>query len=202
MISSFTQLLAQRYKDKLDDDANDFIQYAVDGAFRMQNMINDLLQFSRIQTKGTNLQETDMNFVLDNAINNLSHRVLEKGAQITKDELPVIYADRGQMIQLLQNLIGNSLKFCKTSPKIHISAREEKDYFEFSVKDNGIGIEPQYFDKIFSIFQRLHHKEEYEGTGIGLAICRRIVERHSGKISVESKPGRGTTFRFTIRKNQ
>jgi PAS domain S-box-containing protein len=202
MISSFTQLLSKRYKDKLDNDANEFIQFAVDGAFRMQNLINDLLQFSRIQTRGKNLGETDMNIVLGTTINNLHHKILEKGALITNDELPVIYADSGQMVQLLQNLIGNSIKFCKTSPKIHVSAKAEKDHFVFSVKDNGIGIEPQYFDKIFSIFQRLHHKEEYEGTGIGLAICRRIVERHSGKISVESKPGKGTTFRFTIRNNQ
>jgi PAS domain S-box-containing protein len=202
MISSFTQLLSQRYKDKLDNDANEFIQFAVDGAFRMQNLINDLLQFSRIQTRGKSLEETDMNIVLGTTINNLNHKILEKRALITNDKLPVIYADSGQMVQLLQNLIGNSIKFCKTSPKIHVSAKEEKDYFVFFIKDNGIGIEPQYFDKIFSIFQRLHHKEEYEGTGIGLAICRRIVERHSGKISVESKPGRGTTFRFTIRKNK
>jgi len=139
---------------------------------------------------------------LGQTINNLSIKIKEKNALITNDELPTIFADGGQMVQLFQNLIGNALKFCKTSPIIHISADEEKDHYLFSVKDNGIGIEPQYFDKIFQIFQRLHTKEEYGGTGIGLAICRRIVERHGGKIWVESKPGEGTTFRFTIRKTK
>ncbi len=202
MISSFTQLLSQRYKDKLDSDANEFIKFAVDGALRMQNLINDLLEYSRVETKGKSLSETDMNVVLELTLNNLKHKIEEREALVTNDVLPVVLADSGQMVQLLQNLIGNSLKFCKTSPKVHISATEEKDHYLFSVKDNGIGIEPQYFEKIFSIFQRLHQKEEYEGTGIGLAICRRIVERHGGKIFVESKPRKGTTFRFTLRKNK
>jgi PAS domain S-box-containing protein len=202
MISSFTQLLAQRYKDKLDNDANEFIQFAVDGALRMQNLINDLLDYSRVQSRGKSLSETDMNYVLGQTVNNLKYIIKEKRALITNDELPVIYADSGQMVQLLQNLIGNSLKFCKSSPQVHISAKEEQDHYLFSVKDNGIGIEPQYFEKIFSIFQRLHQKEEYAGTGIGLAICRRIVERHGGRIFVESKPGKGSTFSFTIGKNK
>jgi PAS domain S-box-containing protein len=202
MISSFTQLLSQRYKDKLDHDADEFIQFAVEGANRMQRLINDLLEYSRVETKGKSLSETDMQNVLGHAINNLKLIINEKAALITNDELPVVLADAGQIIQLLQNLLGNSLKFCEISPKIHISAVEEKEYFQFSVKDNGIGIEPQYFDRIFSIFQRLHQKEEYEGTGIGLAICRRIVERHGGKIWVESIPGIGTTFKFTLRKKQ
>jgi PAS domain S-box-containing protein len=202
MISSFTQLLSQRYKDKLDNDANEFIQFAVDGANRMQRLINDLLEYSRVETRGKSLSQTDMQIVLGHAINNLKIVIHEKAALVTNDELPVVMADAGQMIQLLQNLIGNSLKFCETTPKIHISAVEEKEYYQFSVKDNGIGIESQYFDKIFSIFQRLHQKEEYEGTGIGLAICRRIVERHGGKIWVESNQGDGTAFKFTLRKKQ
>jgi PAS domain S-box-containing protein len=202
MVSSFTQLLAQRYKDKLDSDANDFIQFAVDGALRMQNLINDLLEFSRVHTRGKSLTETDMNQVLDNTIINLSPKIQEKKALITRENLPVINADSGQMVQLLQNLIGNSLKFCKTTPKIHVSAVEENDFYLFIVRDNGIGIEPQYFEKIFSIFQRLHQKEEYEGTGIGLAICKRIIERHGGRIYIESKPGKGSSFKFTIRKNK
>lgn len=200
MISSFTQLLSMRYKDKLDQEAQEFIKYAVDGAVRMQSLINDLLQYSRIETKGKPLSVSDMHNVLGQTVNNLSIQIKEKNALITNGELPNILADGGQMIQLFQNLIGNALKFCNTSPRVHISATEEKDHYLFSVKDNGIGIEPQYFNKIFQIFQRLHAKNEYVGTGIGLAICRRIVERHGGKIWVESEPCAGTNFNFTIKK--
>ena len=200
MVSSFTQLLSMRYKDKLDQEANEFIQYAVDGALRMQSLINDLLEYSRIETKGKSLAVTNLDYVLEQTKNNLSLIIKEKNAIVTNDKLPFIMADSGQMIQLFQNLIGNALKFCETTPKVHISANEEKEYYLFSVKDNGIGIESQYFDKIFQIFQRLHQKEIYSGTGIGLAICRRIVERHGGKIWVESKSGEGTVFKFTIRK--
>jgi PAS domain S-box-containing protein len=200
MISSFTQLLSMRYKDKLDNEANEFIQYAVDGALRMQELINDLLEYSRIETRGKKLSVTDMHDVLGHTLINLSLNIKENNALVTSDELPTVMADSGQMIQLFQNLIGNALKFCKTTPLVHISAIEEKDHYLFSVRDNGIGIEPQYFEKIFQIFQRLHMREEYGGTGIGLAICRRIVERHGGKIWVESKPGEGTTFKFTLRK--
>jgi PAS domain S-box-containing protein len=198
MVSSFTQLLAHRYKDKLDADANEFIQYAVDGALRMQSLINDLLEYSRVETKGKNPTVIDMYDILGQAINNLSLKIKEKNALITNDDLPVIFADGKQMLQLLQNLIDNALKFSDASPIIHISSRDEPDYYHFSVRDNGIGIEPEYFNKIFQIFQRLHAKEDYPGTGIGLAICRRIVERHGGKIWVESKPGQGTIFYFTI----
>jgi len=200
MISSFTQLLSMRYKDKLDQEAQEFINYAVDGASRMQTLINDLLEYSRIGTRGKDLVITDMQNILGHTINNLGIKIKEKNALITNDDLPSIYADGGQMVQLLQNLIGNALKFCDTSPRIHISAKEEEDHYLFTVKDNGIGIESQYFDRIFQIFQRLHSKDEYGGTGIGLAICRRIVERHGGKIWVESKPGEGTMFKFTIMK--
>jgi PAS domain S-box-containing protein len=202
MVSSFTQLLSKRYKDKLDEEANEFIQFAVDGAFRMQGLINDLLEYSRIETKGKKLSAVYIHDVLGQTIINLSLKIKEKNALVTCDELPTVMADGGQMIQLFQNLIGNALKFCKTTPMVHISAKEEKDHYLFSVRDNGIGIEPQYFDKIFQIFQRLHQKDEYSGTGIGLAICRRIAERHGGKIWVESEPGEGTTFKFTIRKNK
>jgi light-regulated signal transduction histidine kinase (bacteriophytochrome) len=168
----------------------------------MQTLINDLLEYSRVETRGKDLSITDMHDILGQTINNLSIKIKEKNALVTNDELPAIFADEGQMVQLFQNLIGNALKFCKTSPRIHISAKEEKDDYLFSVRDNGIGIESQYFDRIFQIFQRLHTKEEYGGTGIGLAICRRIVERHGGKIWVESQPGEGTEFKFTIRKNK
>jgi light-regulated signal transduction histidine kinase (bacteriophytochrome) len=199
MISSFTQLLSMRYKDKLDHEAQEFIMYAVDGASRMQALINDLLEYSRIGTRGKDLSVTDMHSILGQTLNNLSIKIKEKNALITNDELPAVYADGGQMVQLMQNLIGNAIKFCDTSPIIHISANVERDHFLFTVKDNGI-IESRYFERIFQIFQRLHAKDEYGGTGIGLAICRRIVERHGGKIWVESKPGEGTMFKFTILK--
>ena len=202
MVSSFTQLLAKRYKDKLDEDAREFIQFAVDGASRMQTLINDLLAFSRIQTKGKEFTDVDMHEVLGQAVYNLSINIQAKNALLTNGELSLVYADEGQMIQVLQNLIGNALKFSMNAPLIHISSKEENDYFIFSVKDNGIGIEKQYFERIFQIFQRLLPKDEYEGTGIGLAICKRIIERHGGKIWVESEINKGTTFYFTIKKIQ
>jgi PAS domain S-box-containing protein len=201
MVSSFTQLLSQRYKDKLDADANEFIKYAVDGAMRMQTLINDLLEYSRVGTRGKNPASIDMHTILGQAIINLSVRIKEKNAMITNDDLPVVFADSRQMLQLLQNLIANAIKFCTSSPRVHISSKEEPDQFVFSVADNGIGIEPQYYNRIFQIFQRLHGRDEYGGTGIGLAICRRIVERHGGKIWLESKPGEGTIFYFSILKN-
>ena len=198
MVSSYTQLLLQRYDDKLEDDARDFIRFAVEGAVRMQNLINDLLEFSRIETRGRRFSLVDMNKALGIAVKNLGITIREKDAMVTNDELPVIMADESQIHILFQNLIGNALKFCKTPPMIHISSKEEADHFLISVKDNGIGIEPQYFNKIFRIFQRLFTKEEYGGTGIGLAICKRIVERHGGTIWVNSKKGKGSTFFFTI----
>ncbi len=201
MVSSFTQLLAQRYKDKLDQDAQEFIQYAVDGAVRMQILINDLLEYSRIESRGKKFLKIDMHNVLGQVVNNLSIRIQEQNAMITNDDLPEVFADEGQMMQLLQNLIINSLKFCKDPPRIHVSAKEEKDQYIFSVKDNGIGIESQYYNKIFQIFQRLHPRDEYGGTGIGLAICKRIIERHGGKIWVESVSGNGSVFYFTILKS-
>jgi signal transduction histidine kinase len=197
-ISNFTQLLAQRYQDKLDQDAKDFIQFTVEGADRMRLMINGLLDYSRIGTKGEKFAHVDMKDVLNHVINNLNTIIQEKKALITSENLPVVIADSRQMIQLLQNIVGNSLKFCKSIPKIHISASEEPDKYTFSVRDNGIGIDNQYFDKLFQIFQRLHTRDEYGGTGIGLAICKRIVERHCGKIWVESNPGEGSVFYFTI----
>ena len=200
MVSSFTQLLAQRYKDKLDNNAQEFIQFAVEGASRMQVMINDLLDYSRIGTRGKEFSNVDIHDVLGRVVSNLQLKIQEKNALITNDEVPVIVADEGQMIQLFQNLIWNALKFCKTSPRIHISAKEGQNNYLFSVKDNGIGIETQYFERIFQIFQRLHPKDQYGGTGIGLPICKRIVDRHGGEIWVESKPGKGSVFYFTILK--
>ena len=200
MVSSFTQLLASRYKDKLDSQASEFIEFAVDGAKRMQQLINDLLQYSRIKTRGKSLSIISMNNVLKETLRNLSVRISETDAAITSDDLPFVYADEGQMIQLLQNLIENGIKFSDKQPVIHISASEEAEFARFWVKDNGIGIESQYNDRIFQIFQRLHLKDEYGGTGIGLAVCQRIVERHGGKIWVDSSNSEGTVFSFTIRK--
>ena len=200
MVSSFTQLLQKRYKDKLDDDAHQFIKYAVDGAVRMQGLINDLLSFSRIGTRGQKFSEVDFNQVIGRTISNLSISIQEKNALIVNDELPSVYGDMSQLVQLMQNLIGNAIKFCDTNPRIKISSAEENNHYVFSVKDNGIGIEKNYFEKIFLIFQRLVSKEEYGGTGIGLAICKRIIERHGGKIWVESEAGEGSTFYFTLNK--
>jgi len=200
MVSSFTQLLAARYQDKLDKQAQEFIGFAVDGAQRMQRLINDLLQFSRIKTRGKSLSIVNMNDIVKLTIHNLSLKIKEKKAVVTSDHLPSVFADDGQMVQLLQNLFDNALKFSAKDPRIHISATEEPDNYRFSVSDNGIGIESKYYDRIFQIFQRLHLREEYSGTGIGLAICKRIIERHGGKIWVESN-GNGTIFQFTLRKS-
>jgi len=201
MVASYTQLLAERYEDKLDDKANKFIHYAVDGAVRMQMLINDLLTYSRIGTRGKPLEPVDAHAVLGEAINNLKMNIDEAKAIITNDELPTVRADASQLVQLFQNLIGNAVKFHGIeNPYIHLSARDDGREWLFSIKDNGIGIEPQYADKVFVIFQRLHTREEYPGSGIGLAICKKIVERHGGRIWFASEPGKGTTFYFTLPK--
>lgn len=201
-ITSFTQLLERRYKDKLDDNADEFIEYIVDASKRMQHLIKDLLKYSRVTTKGKEFKLTDAEEILQNTISNLYALIDKNNAEITHDKLPKIMADERQISQLFQNLISNSIKFRQPDipPKIHISAKDDKEKNEylFSVSDNGIGIDKQYFDRIFTIFQRLHTKEEYEGTGIGLSISKKIVERHGGKIWVESKPTVGSTFYFTI----
>jgi light-regulated signal transduction histidine kinase (bacteriophytochrome) len=200
MVSSFTQLLSAKYNHKLDKDANEYIRFAVEGATRMQNLINDLLEYSRIGTRGKPPEVIDSSDILGQAITNLRVKIQESNAIITNSDLPAISADRMQFVQLFQNLLENAMKFCDQEPRIHISSVEDNAYHLFSFKDNGIGIEPAYFNKIFQIFQRLHPREDYGGTGIGLAICKRIVERHGGKIWVESNPGKGTTFSFTIPK--
>jgi PAS domain S-box-containing protein len=201
MVASYVQLLARRYEGKLDADADDFITYAVDGASRMQRMINDLLAYSRVGTRGKPFQPTDCQAVLDQVLVNLKVSIEESGAMITHDPLPMVMADESQMAQLFQNLINNAIKFRgKASPQIHISAEQKEKDWVFSVRDNGIGIDPQYYERIFMLFQRLHDRGEYPGTGMGLAICKKIVERHSGRIWVESEPGKGSTFYFTISK--
>jgi PAS domain S-box-containing protein len=200
MVASYTQLLSRRYKGKLDSDADEFIAFAVDGAGRMQRLIQDLLTFSRVGTKGRDLLATSSEEALQQALINLRGAIEQSGAQVTHDLLPSVMADETQLIQLFQNLIGNGIKYQKNgTPKVHVSAAKNGgDKYTFSVQDNGLGIDSQYFEKIFGMFQRLHKREEFAGTGIGLAICKKIVERHGGKISVESKVGQGSTFHFAL----
>jgi len=199
MVTSYMQLLERRYKDKLDNDAKEFIAYAVDGAIRMKTLINDLLQYSRIETRANPFELTDIENMLKQTISNLEMAIKENNAVITHDALPHVIADSTQMVQLLQNLIENGIKFHSDKPpQIHIGAKQNENEWEFSVRDNGIGIDPQYFNRLFLIFQRLHSRDEYPGNGIGLAVCKRIIVRHGGKIWVESKVGEGSTFYFTI----
>lgn len=198
MVSSFVQLLQMRYGDKLDQDANDYINFAVNGSKRMYELINGLLSYSRVDTRAEKLGRVNMDSVLVKVKENLKLLINETKAQVTSDKLPVITADESQMIQVLQNLIENGIKFRKGEPCIHISSRKRKGMYIFSVRDDGIGIEKQYFERIFRIFQKLHPHQEYKGTGIGLAICKRIVERHGGEMWVASESGKGSEFFFTI----
>ncbi|MGC1379861.1 MAG: ATP-binding protein [Candidatus Baltobacteraceae bacterium] len=200
MVASYTQLLARRYKGRLDSDADEFITFAVDGANRMQRLIQDLLAYSRVGTKGKDLLETSSEDALERSLLNLRGAIADSGALVTHDALPPVLADETQLVQLFQNLVGNAIKYQKPGvPKIHVSATKNGgSKWTFSVQDNGLGIDPQYFDRIFVMFQRLHKREEFAGTGIGLAICKKIVERHGGTITVESQPGHGSTFRFAL----
>lgn len=199
MVASYTQLLARRYKDKLEADANEFIGYAVDGVTQMQALINDLLAYSRVGSQAKPFIPTDCEGLLERTLANLQLSIQESGAEITHDPLPTVMGDPSQLGQLLQNLIANAIKFRgQEPPRVHLSAAQREKEWLFSVRDNGIGIEPPYFDRIFVIFQRLHAKMKYPGTGIGLTICKKIVERHGGRIWVESELGNGSTFYFTL----
>lgn len=199
MVSSFVQLLGDRYRDKLDEKANKYIHYAVDGASRMQILIQELLAFSRVSTRGCDFERIYTLKLLAQAEDNLRVAIDEAAARISHDRLPMIYGDKTQLIQVFQNLIANAIKFRKAEPpKIHVGAEKQGDMWRFSVQDNGIGIDRQYADKIFVIFQRLHTREEYPGTGIGLSLCKRIIERHGGTIWFESELGKGSTFYFTL----
>lgn len=199
MVASFTQLLAERYRGKLDAEADEFIAYSVEGARRMQALIAGLLSFARVGTRGHELQPTDTQAVLNRSLQTLDMTLREAQAKVTNEALPVVAADESQLEQLFQNLIGNAVKFHGAdSPRVHVSAQPNGKEWVFSVKDNGIGIDPQFQNRIFVIFQRLHSREEYPGTGIGLSICKKIVERHGGRIWVESAAGCGATFRFTM----
>jgi len=200
MVANYSQLLARRYKGKLDANADEFIDYAVEGATRMQRLIEDLLAFSRVGSLGNVLEPVDCQNALDRALANLATLIEETGAVITHDALPVVIGDGGQVAQVFQNLIANGIRFRGDEPpRLDISAARIGNEWTLAVQDNGIGIEPQYTDRIFVIFQRLHTREAYPGTGIGLAICKRIVERHGGRIWVESDGAYGATFRFTLR---
>ena len=202
MVGSYVQLLAKRYQGKLDADADDFIGFAAQGAMRMQRLIEDLLAFSRLGTRGATPVPTEAGTALDSALAGLKLATDEAGATITHDPLPTVLADPGQLEHLFANLVGNALKFRGPEPpRVHIGASQDGapgGRWLFSVRDNGIGIDPQYFERIFVIFQRLHERDAYPGTGIGLAICKKIVERHGGRVWVESAPGRGATFLFTL----
>lgn len=200
MVSSYVQLLKRRYGSKLDKDADEFIGFAVDGVQRMQAMINDLLEYSRVGRDECVFEAVDCQKLLDQTRQNLSAVIAECGAVISHDRLPIVHGQPSELLRLFQNLISNALKFRgEMRPQVHISARRRDDGWLFSVRDNGIGIDPKQADKIFAIFKRLHAHHEYPGTGMGLAICRRIVEHHGGDIWVESAPGQGATFHFTIR---
>jgi PAS domain S-box-containing protein len=199
LIASYTHLLAKRYMGKLDADADEFIGYTVESTQRMQRLISDLLTYSRVSMHGKPFDKTDLNEALKQALFNLQIAIEENQALITQDNLPVLNVDAVQMAQLFQNLIGNAIKFHGHEPPcIHISARQAGEMWIIAVKDNGIGIDPRFSERIFILFQRLHDRSEYPGTGIGLAICKRIVERHQGKIWVDSEPGQGATFYFTL----
>jgi PAS domain S-box-containing protein len=200
MVASYTQLLARRYRGKLDTDADEFIAFAVDGANRMQLLIQDLLAYSRVGTQLAESRDISSEDAMDRALLNLAGAIEDSGALVTRDALPIVRANALQLVQLFQNLIGNAIKYHNPgAPKVHVSAVEHGGTsYRFSVQDNGLGIEPQYFERIFGMFQRLHRREEFAGTGIGLAICKKIVERHGGTISVESELGQGSTFRFEL----
>ncbi|MGA9141913.1 MAG: PAS domain S-box protein [Methanocella sp.] len=199
MVASYVKLLDRRYGDKLDQDAKDFIGYAVEGSTRMQQLINDLLTYSRVGTKGKPFEPVDLEAVFAGIMDNLKVTIQESNATITHDPLPTIMADDLQMLQLFQNLVSNGIKFHGDElPRVHVSAKLVGDFWQFAVSDNGIGIDPEYFNRIFIIFSRLHTRAEYPGSGIGLAICKKIVERHGGRIWLESEPGKGSTFLFTI----
>jgi len=199
MVASYVQLLSKRYRGKLGQEADEFIAYAVDGATRMQQLINDLLMFSRVGTRGNELRPVAMEAVLDDVLTGLQILRHETGATVTHDPLPIVQGDATQLGQLLQNLISNAIKFRgDESPRVHISATAHGHEWLFAVRDNGIGIDPQYHERIFVIFQRLHGRGEYPGTGIGLAVCKKIVERHGGRMWVESTMGSGATFYFTL----
>lgn len=203
MVATYTQLLAERYQGKLDSDADKYIHYAVDGAIRMQKLVRDLLAFSRVGRQGRELQSTDCNATLQAALQNLHAAIEASGALVQRTQLPVVMADSSQLVQVFQNLIGNAIKFRGAAPPcIRVSAKAKGNEWLFSVADNGIGIAPEHAESVFVIFRRLHGRAEYPGNGIGLSICKKIIEQHGGRIWVESEPGHGSIFQFTLPLNR
>ena len=199
MVSSYTQLLAKRYRGKLDDDADEFIGYAVDGVTRMQQLINDLLTYSRAGRQDHQQVLVAAGDVLQSAVANLGIAIEESRAAVTQDALPTVSADSTQLALVFQNLIANAIKFRgEQSPVIRVGAERDGAFWRFAVRDNGISMELQYAERVFILFQRLHTRADYQGTGIGLAVCKKIIERHGGRIWVESEPGHGATFHFTL----
>lgn len=199
MVASYVGLLERRYRGRLDSDADDFIEFAVDGARRMQALLNGLLDLSRVGTRGRDLEPTESEAALRDALMNLEQAIGEAGAEVSHEPLPPVLGDRMQLTQLFQNLVSNAVKFNTSgTPRVAVTAHRSGAMWEFAVADNGIGIDPAHFDRIFQVFQRLHTRDTYEGTGIGLSVCRKIVERHGGAIWPESATGQGTTFRFTL----
>jgi len=203
MVASYLQLVAQRYQGRLDAEADEFIGYAVDGAKRMQALINDMLAYSRVGTKARPFKPTDCKAVVATVLGQLRIATAESGAEVSTGELPTVMGDATQLLQLFQNLVTNAIKFRgEAPPRVRIDAEPCDEGWCFSVRDNGIGIAPEYFERIFVLFQRLHGRAQYPGTGIGLAICKKIVERHGGRIWVESAPAEGSVFRFTMPRDQ
>jgi light-regulated signal transduction histidine kinase (bacteriophytochrome) len=203
MVNSYLSLLQRRYGDKLDQDAKEFIGYARDGGVRMDRLILDLLEYSRVGRRSKPMAPTPLGDVIATACHNLEVAIAERGTILhIPSDLPVVQADSNELTRLLQNLIGNAIKYCapETAPEITIEWTDEPDHWCFDIRDNGIGIAPEHFDRIFMVFQRLHSRGEYEGTGIGLAVCRKIVEHHGGRIWLTSEPGKGSTFHFTLAK--
>lgn len=200
MVAAYTQLLGRRYAGKLDADADEFIGYAVEGATRMQRLIRDLLEYSRVGTRHTAPEVVQTTAIVEQALGDLRAAVTESGAIVEYVALPAVWGDPGQLAQLFLNLIGNAIKYRQPAvrPQIQLSAERREALWQFSVRDNGIGIAPEYIERIFVIFQRLHTQSEYSGTGIGLAICKKIIERHGGRIWLTSMPGVGTTLFFTL----
>jgi light-regulated signal transduction histidine kinase (bacteriophytochrome) len=201
MVSNFLSLLERRYGGQMDQDAKEYIAFAREGAVRMDRLVLDLLDFSRIGRVDATMARHDSRALIDQAMTILGPAITESGARIVlPDELPELYASENETVRLFQNLLGNSIKFraAERTPEIVVSCVPSGRFWQFGITDNGIGIDPQYFDKLFRIFQRLHPRERYDGTGIGLAICKRIVERHGGRIWLNSTPDQGTTFYFTL----
>lgn len=202
MVASYTELLEERYKGKLDEKADKYIGYAVDGAKRMQGLINDLLVLSRVNTRGKRFEPVDCSVLVEQVLHSMKSTIDEKQAIIQTESLPTVTGDETQLFQLFQNLIGNAIKFHGAeNPEVKIEAYQQNSTWTFSVQDNGIGIDPQFFDRVFIIFQRLHERGAYQGTGIGLSITKKIIERHGGKIWIDSEPNKGSTFYFSLPDN-